>query len=45
VDDRIFWGEDSLPMLQAYLSGDPVFASPAMRDLRNVQYGAYRRQR
>lgn len=45
VDGRIFWGEDSLPMLSAYLSGDPVFTSPAMLALRNVQYGAHRRQR
>lgn len=45
VDGRIFWGEDSLPMLSAYLSSDPVFTSPAMLALRNVQYGAHRRQR
>jgi 2-hydroxychromene-2-carboxylate isomerase len=23
VDDKLFWGFDALPMLQAYLSGDP----------------------
>ncbi|WP_114971966.1 2-hydroxychromene-2-carboxylate isomerase [Rhodoferax ferrireducens] len=25
VDDKLFWGLDALPMLQAYLSGDPWF--------------------
>ena len=25
VDDKLFWGFDALPMLQAYLSGDPWF--------------------
>ena len=27
VDDKLFWGFDALPMLQAYLSGDPWFDS------------------
>jgi len=25
VDYKVFWGLDALPMLQAYLSGDPWF--------------------
>lgn len=45
VGDRLFWGEDSLPMLSAYLSGDPIFDSPAMLAVRDVRYGAHRRQR
>lgn len=27
VDGKVFWGFDALPMLQAYLSGDPWFDS------------------
>ena len=26
VDDKLFWGADALPMLRAYLGGDPWFA-------------------
>ncbi|UDF33697.1 UNVERIFIED_ORG: 2-hydroxychromene-2-carboxylate isomerase [Shinella sp. XGS7] len=29
VDGRLFWGQDALPMLAAYLKGDPWFASGA----------------
>jgi 2-hydroxychromene-2-carboxylate isomerase len=25
VDDKLFWGFDALPMLRAYLEGDPWF--------------------
>lgn len=28
VDERVFWGFDALPMLRAYLSGDPWFDGP-----------------
>jgi 2-hydroxychromene-2-carboxylate isomerase len=28
VDDKVFWGFDALPMLQAYLAGDPWFERP-----------------
>lgn len=28
VDGQIFWGFDSLPMLRAYLLGDPFFSGP-----------------
>jgi len=29
VDDKTFWGFDALPMLRAYLAGDPWFSGPA----------------
>ena len=29
VDGRLFWGLDALPMLAAYLRGDPWFDGPA----------------
>ena len=29
VDDKLFWGFDALPMLRAYLDGDPWFDTPA----------------
>lgn len=28
VDDRLFWGQDALPMLRAYLQGDAWFDGP-----------------
>ncbi len=28
VDDKLFWGMDALPMLRAYLQGDPWFDGP-----------------
>jgi len=28
VDDRLFWGQDALPMLRAYPSGDDWFDGP-----------------
>ena len=28
VDDKLFWGQDALPMLRAYLTGDPWFDGP-----------------
>jgi 2-hydroxychromene-2-carboxylate isomerase len=28
VDGRLFWGQDALPMLRAYLLGDPWFDGP-----------------
>lgn len=28
VDDKIFWGQDALPMLRAYLTGDAWFNGP-----------------
>ncbi len=29
VDDHLFWGQDALPMLRAYLQGDAWFDGPA----------------
>ena len=29
VDDKTFWGFDALPMLRAYVAGDPWFSGPA----------------
>jgi hypothetical protein len=28
VDGRVFWGQDALPMLRAYLQGDAWFDGP-----------------
>ena len=28
VDDKLFWGQDALPMLRAYLQGEPWFEGP-----------------
>jgi len=28
VDGRVFWGQDALPMLRAYLLGDAWFDGP-----------------
>jgi 2-hydroxychromene-2-carboxylate isomerase len=28
VDDKVFWGQDALPMLRAYVQGDPWFDGP-----------------
>lgn len=39
VDDKVFWGLDALPMLRAYLSGDPWFASQRWGDLPAVPNG------
>ncbi len=32
VDGKLFWGQDSLPMLRAYLDGDAWFASGAWEE-------------
>jgi len=42
VGDRLFWGLDSLPMLRAYLRGDPGLDSPAMQAVASVRFGAAR---
>jgi 2-hydroxychromene-2-carboxylate isomerase len=42
IDDRLFWGLDALPMLRAWLRGDPAFNSPAMRAARSVREGVRR---
>ena len=45
VDNHLFWGFDSLPMVRAYLNGDPNFNTPAMKAAGAVQVGAQRRER
>lgn len=37
VGDQLFWGLDSLPMLRAYLQGDPWFATEAAAAASVVQ--------
>jgi 2-hydroxychromene-2-carboxylate isomerase len=43
VDDKLFWGLDSLPMLRDYLDGDAWFDSPAWRDVTGLPSGIQRR--
>jgi 2-hydroxychromene-2-carboxylate isomerase len=42
VGDRLFWGLDALPMLRAYLRGDPALETAEMRAAANVRVGATR---
>lgn len=42
VDDKLFWGLDSLPMLRAYLNDDPWFQGDAWDATHQVQVGARR---
>lgn len=44
VDGHCFWGQDSLPMLQSYLSGDPFFQSPQLAAARSFPQGVHRAQ-
>lgn len=44
VDDKLFWGLDSLPMLRAYLDDDPWFRGDAWDATHRVQVGARRRK-
>ena len=39
VDGRLFWGLDSLPMLRAYLEGDPWFAGPDWGSVTRLPWG------
>ena len=43
VDERVFWGLDSLPMLRAYLQGDPWFDGPGWEAGAKVGAGVQRR--
>lgn len=43
VDGRLFWGLDSLPMLAAYLKGEPWFASGAWEAAAASRPGVVRR--
>jgi len=42
VNDKLFWGLDSLPMLAAYVGGDGFFETDAMTSLKNIRVGASR---
>lgn len=42
VDDKLFWGVDSLPMLRQYLQGDAWFASDAWLTASRLQTGVVR---
>lgn len=43
VDGRQFWGLDALPMLAAYLRGDPWFSGPAWDEAGAPRAGVVRR--
>ena len=42
VDERLFWGVDSLDMLRAHLRGDPWFASGVWEDAGSARPGVHR---
>lgn len=43
VDGQVFWGNDALPMLRAYLQGDPWFDSGAWTTVGQVPVGIRRK--
>jgi 2-hydroxychromene-2-carboxylate isomerase len=42
VDGQVFWGNDALPMLRAYLLGDPWFQSPEWTGVAQLPVGVRR---
>jgi len=42
VEGRLFWGLDALPMLAAFLRGDPWFGGPAWADAAQARPGVVR---
>ena len=42
VDDKVFWGQDALPMLRAYLLGDDWFDGPDWNAVQATQVGIRR---
>jgi 2-hydroxychromene-2-carboxylate isomerase len=42
VDDKVFWGQDALPMLRAYLQGDPWFDGPDWQAPADCEVGVRR---
>jgi hypothetical protein len=42
VDDKVFWGQDALPMLRAYLLGDDWFAGPDWNAVQSTRVGIRR---
>lgn len=43
VDGQVFWGNDALPMLRAYLQGDPWFQSPEWTGVAQLPVGVQRK--
>jgi 2-hydroxychromene-2-carboxylate isomerase len=43
VDGKVFWGQDGLPMLRAYLEGDDWFDGPCWNAAQNVPQGVIRK--
>jgi 2-hydroxychromene-2-carboxylate isomerase len=43
VDAQVFWGNDALPMLRAYLQGDPWFQSPDWTGVAQLPVGVQRK--
>jgi 2-hydroxychromene-2-carboxylate isomerase len=42
VDGKVFWGQDALPMLRAYLLGDDWFNGPAWQSVSEIAVGIRR---
>jgi 2-hydroxychromene-2-carboxylate isomerase len=42
VDDKVFWGLDALPMLRAYLLGNPWFEGPDWDAVNHTRVGVRR---
>lgn len=42
VDDKVFWGQDALPMLRAYLLGDDWFEGPDWNAVQTLAVGVRR---
>ena len=42
VDDKVFWGQDALPMLRAYLMGDDWFEGPDWQAVQTTAVGIRR---
>jgi hypothetical protein len=42
VDGRVFWGQDALPMLRAYLQGDAWFDGPDWQAPAQCEVGVRR---
>ena len=43
LEGKVFWGQDALPMLRAYLEGDDWFSGPAWHGVRAIPVGIRRR--
>lgn len=45
IEGQVFWGNDALPMLRAYLEGDPWFRCPDWTEVAHVPWGVRRQSR